>query len=73
MSHVGLAANVCVEHKESPMRTAAVIAATIIVVGIYLVVAATFGFAASWIALGGLGIAATSAVGLVATAPPRQA
>jgi ABC-type multidrug transport system permease subunit len=54
------------------MRTAAVIAATVIMVGVYLVVAASVNLPPSWIGLGMLGIAATFAIGLVASARPAE-
>jgi len=50
------------------MRAAAVLSATIIVLGIYLAFAAAFGISASGIGIGILTIAATGAAGVMATA-----
>ena len=55
------------------MRAAAFIAAAIIVLGVYLAIAATLAFSPSWIALGMLAIAATVAVALVVDSPPSEA
>jgi hypothetical protein len=49
------------------MRAAAVIAAAVIAVGLYLAVAATLAISISWIALGILAIAVVSAMGVMAT------
>lgn len=55
------------------MRAAASIAVAVIAAGIYLALAATFGFAPAWIALGMLAIAATAGIVLVmASAPPSE-
>lgn len=53
------------------MRAAVFLAASIIVMGLYLAVAATIGVAGSLIALGMLAIAAAFAIGLVASATPN--
>jgi hypothetical protein len=55
------------------MRAAASLAVSIILVGIYLVVAAALAFAPSVIALGTLAIAAAFAIGLVVMAKPADA
>jgi len=54
------------------MRTAAFFAATVIVVGIYLALAAALAFSPTWIALGMLAITATAGIGLVVTSPPAS-
>jgi len=51
------------------MRTASFIAATIIVIGIYLLVAAVVSLPGAWIGLGMLGIGLVSAAGIVAANP----
>ena len=48
------------------MRPAAYFAATIILLGLYVAVAAVFAFSPSWIGLGILGISAMAAVALMA-------
>ena len=49
------------------MRAAAVLSATVIVLGIYLALAAGLAMSASLIGIGMLAIAATGAVGVMAT------
>ena len=49
------------------MRSAAVISAAVIAVGVYLAVAATLSVSTSWMALGVLAIAIVSAIGIMAT------
>lgn len=49
------------------MRAAAFLAASLVAIGLYLAVAAAFGFTPTWIGLGMLAIATVAAVGLVAT------
>lgn len=53
------------------MRAAAFVAAALIVAGIYLVIAATVGFAPTWIALGMLAIAGLTSVSLVVATPSQ--
>lgn len=56
------------------MRAATHIAATMIVIGLYVAVAAVASFTPAWIGLGILGIAALAAISLVAGgADPRTA
>lgn len=55
------------------MRAAAFLAATTVVIGLYLAVAAAFALTPTWIGLGMLAIAAAAAVGFVATSgTPRS-
>ena len=49
------------------MRAAAVVSAAVIAVGVYLAVTATLSISTGWIALGVLGIAIASAMGVMAT------
>lgn len=49
------------------MRAAAFLAASLVAIGLYLAIAAAFGFTPTWIGLGMLAIAAVAAIGLVAT------
>jgi hypothetical protein len=49
------------------MRAAAVLAVTIIVLGLYLALAAGLAMSASWIGIGMLAIGAAGAVGVMAT------
>ena len=53
------------------MRAAAFVAAALIVAGIYLVIAATVGFAPTWIALGMFAIAGLTSVSLVVATPSQ--
>jgi hypothetical protein len=53
------------------MRAAAFVAAALIVAGIYLAIAATVGFASTWIALGMLVIAGLTSVSLVVARPSQ--
>ena len=53
------------------MRAAAFVAAALIAAGIYLVIAATVGFAPAWIALGMLAIAGLTSVSLVVATPSQ--
>jgi hypothetical protein len=57
------------------MRAAAHLAVSIIAIGAYLMIAATFVFSPTWIALGVLAVAAATAVALVSggqhSAPTR--
>ncbi len=52
------------------MRAAAYLAAAITAIGAYLMIAATFALSPTWIVLGVLGIAVTTAVAMVSVAPP---
>jgi hypothetical protein len=51
------------------MRAAAVFSASLVVVGLYLAIAAAFAFTPTWIGLGILAIASLAAIGLVAVQP----
>ena len=52
------------------MRAAAVVAGTILVLGIFLAIAAATSMAATWIGVGMLAISATGSIGvMVASAP----
>ncbi|HEX2221330.1 MAG TPA: hypothetical protein VHK06_02280 [Candidatus Limnocylindria bacterium] len=55
------------------MRTASFIAATIIAIGIYLLVASAVALPGAWIGLGMLGIGLVSATGIVAANPAPSA
>jgi hypothetical protein len=52
------------------MRAAAYFAGAIVVVGIYLVIAAALTFSPMWIALGLLAIAVMTAIAMLVTAEP---
>jgi hypothetical protein len=57
------------------MRAAAVLATTIIVLGLYLAIAAGLAMSASWIGIGMLSIAAAGATGVMLTSrqvPPAR-
>lgn len=54
------------------MRAAAFFATSLVAIGLYLAVAAAFGFTPTWIGLGTLAIAAVAAVGLVAVSGPSS-
>jgi hypothetical protein len=57
------------------MRAAAVLSVTVIVLGLYLSLAAGVAMSASWIGIGMLAIAAVGAVGVMATSrnvPPAR-
>ena len=49
------------------MRAAAFLAVSLVAIGLYLAVAAAFGFTPTWIGVGMLAISAVAAIGLVAT------
>ena len=51
------------------MRTAALASAAIIAIGAYLMVAASLALSLTWIALGVLAIAVTSAIAIVSAEP----
>jgi hypothetical protein len=55
------------------MRTASFIAATIIAIGIYLLVASAVALPGAWIGLGMLGIGFVGAAGIVAANPAPSA
>jgi hypothetical protein len=55
------------------MRAAAVLAVTVIVLGLYLALAAGLAMSASWIGIGMLAIAALGAVGVMASSRPSRA
>ncbi len=54
------------------MRAAAFFATSLVAIGLYLAVAAAFGFTPTWIGVGMLAIAAVAAVGLVAMSGPSS-
>ncbi len=55
------------------MRAAAVVAGTILVLGIFLAIAAAIGLSATWIGVGMLGISVAGSLGvMVASAPNGQ-
>jgi hypothetical protein len=54
------------------MRAAAYLSASIIAVGIYLLIAAATAMAATWVVLGVVAIASTMAIGLMTSTSARR-
>lgn len=52
------------------MQAAALLSVAIIAIGAYLMIAAALAFSPTWIALGVLAIAVTSAIAIVSAEPP---
>lgn len=52
------------------MRAAAVVAGTIVVLGIYLAIAAAMAFTATWIGIGMLAVSAAGSVGVMLASAP---
>ena len=54
------------------MRAAAYLSASIIAIGLYLLIAAAAGMSATWIVLGVIAIASTMAIGLTTSTAARR-